>query len=223
MQGRLKKIVFSMIFLSFFGIEAHANTGIPTLIFIWPLAWVLLIPVILIEAGAICWTRKELKKRLVLKAVIFANLFSTLIGIPVAWGILFIIELMGSFVYQSERLKIFQDLNPKLFAFFSGFFTSAWVLPWEKSFEWPWFYASAFITLWSAFLYSSVRSEAWILKIYIKGNDVKSLSWRANLASYGFLVVVFGAMILWKFKFIESFINTGIKALFRLLYPGFMA
>jgi hypothetical protein len=219
MQNRMKKIIFSIIFLSFFGAETQANTGIPTLIIIWPLAWILLIPIIFIEAGVICWTRKELKKRLVLKAVTFANLFSTFLGIPFAWGILFIIELISSFLYKPEGLKIFQDLNPKLFAFFSGFFTSAWTIPWEKSFEWPWFYVSAFITLWSAFLYSSVRSEAWILKKYINGNDIKALSWRANLASYGFLAMVFGVMTLGNFKFLHSFTNTAIKAFFHLLYP----
>jgi hypothetical protein len=212
MQDRIKKILFSIVFLSFFWTGAQANTGVPTLVFIWPLAWILLIPVIFIEAGVICCTRKELKKRLVLKAVTFANLFSTLVGIPFAWGILFVIELASSFFYQP-------GMNSKLSAFFSGLFTSAWTIPWGKSFEWPWFYVSASTTLWGVFLYSSVRSEAWILKKYIKG-DVKALSWRANLASYVFLAMVFGVMALKNFEFIDSFITKIIKAFFRLLYPS---
>ncbi|MBX7149281.1 hypothetical protein K1X76_09345 [bacterium] len=64
--------------------KAHADAGIPTLALAWPAFWLLLIPIVLVEAYVGVIKFKLLWKQ-ALKIMILANLFSTLIGIPLAY------------------------------------------------------------------------------------------------------------------------------------------
>jgi hypothetical protein len=63
---------------------ASANFVVPLLYLVWPAAWVLLLPIILLEARAAVRVLR-LPFRAGLKVAAGANLVSTALGVPVCW------------------------------------------------------------------------------------------------------------------------------------------
>jgi hypothetical protein len=73
---------------------AWANAGIPMLALSWPIQWLAFIPVVAGEA-AIAAKPLHLPYRATLKPVAIANLWSTLIGVPIAWFSMLLLEGFG--------------------------------------------------------------------------------------------------------------------------------
>src|ERR1700681_5001783 len=69
---------------------ASANVGIPMLAYAWPVGWLILIPVILLEAVV---ARRVLRATWSsgLKIAGLGNFISTLVGIPLAWAAVLLI------------------------------------------------------------------------------------------------------------------------------------
>jgi hypothetical protein len=177
---------------------ARADTGLPMIFVEWPAVVLALVPVILIEAAVY---RKRLGitySRAIYPAGI-CNLASTFIGYPLAW----ILRLLGQFALTLPLMLVFElvgepsstSMHPTLERLGVSILDSAW-LPDDQTWMLP---VASLVGLAPAF-FVSVHSEAWALRRLMRGEDratILALSYRANLASYTFLVVVDIAILVW--------------------------
>ena len=81
-----------------------ANAGLPLLGIVWPVAWVMLIPVIFIEA-VVCAKRLNISIYRSLRATTLGNIASTLIGIPLTWVALVAIQIATSFIFYQAGVS----------------------------------------------------------------------------------------------------------------------
>ena len=109
--------------------SAQANVGAPMLAVVWPCAWVLLIPIILVEALVAMRVLKQ-DFRAGLKTAGKANLISTFVGIPVTWILLLLIELM--FWWAGTAWDFSLPVKKTL----AVTVQSPWLDPWESEFYW---------------------------------------------------------------------------------------
>lgn len=149
----------------------------------WPVFWVALIPIILIEY-------LKMKKIFplmqgLLWKISFANIVSTVVGIPLAWGIMVLIEFIvpggtGTF----PKLDI-------IFRYILGVsLQSAWLMPYLGDFYWM--IPTAFLFLLIPFFIMSYWIEYGVIyqiikKCSIDKQKVKEAVWKANINSYLFL------------------------------------
>ncbi|HEY9714170.1 MAG TPA: hypothetical protein V6C72_11925, partial [Chroococcales cyanobacterium] len=92
--------------LALAGTPAHANVGLPMLAIVWPAMWLLLVPIILLEAAV---GTRLLHVDFIRAAQIagVANVISTVIGIPITWIALVAVEMnvgKGGGVYGLDTL-----------------------------------------------------------------------------------------------------------------------
>ncbi len=150
---------------------------------LWPALWMLFIPIVIIEA----WVARrivDLDWKTSLKKAGLANAISTLVGIPLTWGVLVIIEIILS---QGGRAYGINTLSGKLIAVTVQ---APWLIPYESDLDWM--IPSASIVLLIPFFFVSVFIERWIFgrKSQLDKAMVRSWSWKANLLSYGLLQIV---------------------------------
>ncbi|HEY6871258.1 MAG TPA: hypothetical protein VI298_00895 [Geobacteraceae bacterium] len=170
---------------------AEANAGLPMLAIAWPAMFVSLIPVIVIEAFYIRRSLQiTLKKSF--KVMTIANLESTIIGIPLTWIGLLLVEMV--FGYSASFLgidKLPAKAQDIIMGFASVTVASAWIGPSEKNAYWlvpatttallvPFF----FVTWWYELM--SVKRQ---LKDFEK-SDLKNAVLKANLITYGLLAMI---------------------------------
>lgn len=74
---------------------ASANAGVPMLALVWPAQWIGLLPIVLIEA-AIFQFAGNVPWRQSVWPIAKANLLSTLVGIPLAWLALLVVQFTVS-------------------------------------------------------------------------------------------------------------------------------
>ncbi len=150
---------------------------------LWPVSWVLFIPIVIIEA----WVARrivELDWKTSLKKTALANAVSTLIGIPLTWGVLVVIEIILS---QGGRAYGINTFTGKLIAVTVQ---APWLIPYESDLDWM--IPSASIVLLIPFFLTSVYVERWIfgMKSQIDKTKIKSWSFKANLLTYGLLQAI---------------------------------
>ena len=165
---------------------ASANIGLPMLAIVWPAFWLAFIPIVLIEVWVLCKLLKNESFRSLLWPSTLANLFSTLIGIPIAWGVLLGLELL---VMQLVDLLVdFSEVSAVKMSLLS-IITAPWLYPVES--ELYWMIPTACMILLIPFYFVSAWSEGLIFARFLKArhppNESKRSMWRANLASYAFL------------------------------------
>jgi hypothetical protein len=181
-----KIFVVSMIISLLPSQAAYADAGLPMLILVWPSSWILLLLIIPLEAFV---ALRILKTSYLegLKLSSLANLVSTIAGIPITWIVLVIAQIVcgGSRAYGIETL------TGKILAVTVQ---SPWLIPYENARNWM--VPAAAISLCIAFFFMSVGIEYYVAtKLYGRnvGNDKLSAlltwSWRANLLSYGLIIV----------------------------------
>jgi hypothetical protein len=160
---------------------ARADVGVPMIFVEWPAMFMALVPVILIESAVY---RKQLGVRYwkALWPASAANLLSTAIGYPLAWGLRLAVQMVVSGTWNPavNGSSIWMNLV--------GIITcSAWL---EPARETLWIVpAAALVGLVPAY-FISVYSEAWVLSKFFKDRgraSVTGVSYKANLASYAFL------------------------------------
>jgi len=150
---------------------------------LWPASWVLFIPIVVIEA----WVARrivELDWQTSLKKAGIANAVSTLVGIPLTWGVLGVIEIILS---QGGRAYGINTLSGKLIAVT---LQAPWLIPYESDLNWM--IPSASIFLLIPFFFASVFIERWVFgwKSQLDKAKIKTWSWKANLLTYGLLQLV---------------------------------
>jgi len=169
---------------------AWADAGVPMLVLLWPAAWALLVPVVLLEAE-VARRRLALPYRDGLRVAGVANAVSTFVGIPVTWGVLVVVELVAT----GGRALGLGTLAGRIAAVTVQ---SPWLIPYEADLDWM--IPVAALVLCVPFFFMSVFVEAFIARRLLASHapaHVRSWSWRANLASYGAIVALGAAALLY--------------------------
>jgi hypothetical protein len=112
-----------------------ANFGLPLLLFQLPAMLMALVPIIYLEVWAVR-SRLNLSRRHTFGAVTTANLVSTLIGIPVAWFILMVLQQMSGPGMKSFIKYFHNDQNSPLWAAFSLLTGFTWISPRPENRYW---------------------------------------------------------------------------------------
>jgi hypothetical protein len=165
-----------------------ANIGIPMIFVQWPLMLCALVPVIVVEALLVRrWV--SLSYREAFAGITKANLLSTAVGIPLAWGIMLAIEF-GVAMPLAMAAHRWHWKGPLLDMF--GFLLSiAWLGPVERHLRWlvptaaallliPCFYVSVWLERWACLRSWSSPDPAAVRRgVYL-----------TNLASYAVLFAI---------------------------------
>ena len=178
----MKTIILTFLFFLAPAI-AHADAGVPMLALLWPASWIAFIPVVMIET----WIAKRILDLMWKQAFIrtgIANALSTIVGIPLTWGALTVIEIVLS---GGGRAYGLETLPKKLFAVVVQ---APWLIPYESDLEWM--IPSAAIVLLIPFFFVSVFIEREIFdrKKQLDSALVKEWSWKANLITYGIMEIL---------------------------------
>ncbi|QHI68672.1 hypothetical protein [Tichowtungia aerotolerans] len=155
-----------------------ANAGVPMIALEMPLMLIALIPVIVVElfvAKRLCglsWKRITL-------GVSAANIVSTLIGVPLSWGLMLGLQLLttGGGGY-SGPLAMLVAVTVQ----------AAWLLPYEEHLNWM--VPTAMMVLFIPAFLISVWSERLLCQLFWKDTErtvIKRAVWIFNLVSYGIL------------------------------------
>ena len=161
---------------------ASANAGVPMLFLMWPVSWLLFVPIIIVE-GAVLRNVLDLTRRRSVLVSTAANAVSTLIGIPLTWLILLGLEV---FLTNAEAYGL-ETPAKRLLAFT---IQAPWLNPYESALHW--LVPAASLVLCVAFFLVSVFSERLVVRLLEPHADpiaVAHWSWRANLITYGVVVV----------------------------------
>lgn len=171
-----------------------ANVGIPMIFVQWPLMLVALIPVILIEALLIrLWL--PLSPNEAFTGVAKANALSTAIGVPLAWGIMLVVEFVTFLLIASSLDYLDWEPDSPLFQVVFLIFSMAWPLPMTDMTPET---AQRLIPIVAALLlipcfYASVWIECRsCLRSWTRHNPVlvRRAVYRTNLGSYALLFVL---------------------------------
>jgi len=150
----------------------------------WPVQWLAFIPVVVGES-AITAKALQLHYRSALKPVAIANLWSTLVGVPIAWCGLLLIEVLGGAMLSTMPEHVADSMAFR-YATFPMF--AAWIggsSPLELK--------AAFLVLMAVFCWVSIVVEHRVLRRYLPSASQLSLRRcvrEANIASYALLTAV---------------------------------
>ena len=165
-----------------FAAPAHADAGAPMLALVWPCAWILLIPIILVEAVVAVRVLK-LGFWAGVKIAGIANLVSTLVGIPVTWVLLVLIQMLtgggGAWGIDTIPRKVLAVT-----------WQSPWLIPYESEFYWM--VPAAAAVLCVPFFFMSVWCENLVARRFFAKEErpnVLRWAWKANLLSYGLVIL----------------------------------
>jgi hypothetical protein len=171
-----------------------ADVGIPMIAVTFPAMVVALVPVIGME-GLLIRKRVVYKPWPIFRATAAANLVSTIVGVPLTWLALLACEMVVPEIHWHGPVA-------RAIAFV---FTAAWLPPWGAS-----SIPLAMLVLLVPFFFVSVWSEWLVMKNMLpvsaeevapEGEISKRQLWRAvrdaNLLSYGFLVALTCAWLIW--------------------------
>jgi hypothetical protein len=174
----------------------YANVGLPMIFVVWPSMWYMFIPVVLIEYMVIRHYLKEIRPIKLMGLTISANLFSTLIGIPITWMILCAIEFIfgiGLFGadFVAKKIGFPIDYDSNLVQLLLNVVFSAYMGPGGDEGS---RIHIALISLLLPFYYASYRFENLVFHDNLspeKNDDqISNAIKKANIVSYLFLFIV---------------------------------
>jgi hypothetical protein len=160
-----------------------ANIGLPMVMVFLPPAWLALVPIIIIESAYGVW-RFKLPARRAFAAQAIANCVSTLIGIPVTWLVLVLIE----WVVFERAVRVTPE---PVLAVLSPIVGAAWLGPGAE--EKLWMMVLAVATLTIAFYLMSVVTEGFVVARFFRDTPRKLIrlwTFQANAISYALLVAL---------------------------------
>jgi len=165
-----------------------ADMGMPMIFVEWPLMIIALVPIIFIETVLIRrWMPLPLGKAFL--GVGVANLLSTLVGVPLSWLCVLLVDGFLGAGLRSVALHYHWQLRGTPLAHVLFFFLN---VAWGTGVgQYPyWFVPAAAAVLLVPCFYASVWLERWVCARTWKQLDparVRSSVFRANLASYALL------------------------------------
>ncbi len=143
-----------------------------------------LVPIIVIEAFVISREIDTSVKKVIMPSST-ANAVSTIVGFPLAWGLLLGLELLTT---GGSCGPGFDTLTSSIV---TAVLESAWLCPWEDQLHWM--VPVAFINCLIVAFFISVYSEYFVLRRMLVGQElpaVKNAVYRSNIVSYSLLVVL---------------------------------
>lgn len=184
-----------------------ADAGVPMIFITWPGMVLLLLPIIAAEWAFII-QRTSVHKRRVLWATAAANALSTIVGIPLTWGVLVLCE-MGFFATLVHIPKLGDSSwNSPLEQIVGTILSAPWIAPVESSGSWA--VPLAALVLLIPFYFVSVWVEQKVMEHILpvtasldpQPSEVNERVLRnavrgANLMSYGFLFAFATAWLSW--------------------------
>ncbi len=186
---RLALVSMSMVLLlmAASATRACADAGVPMLLVIWPRTWWLLPAIVLVE-GYIARIACRLGIWQALRLSAFANGASTLIGIPLTWLILLVLEI-GTVGGRAYGLS---SVSTKLL---SVTLQSPWLVPYDGELRWMVPAAAAFLCV--PFFFMSVWAEIAIGRLLVEEkvrSRIRRWAWMANACTYSISILVLVAM-----------------------------
>ncbi len=166
-----------------------ADAGIPMLAVVWPFMWLAFLPVVVIESlVALKSLGLHFRRALVVTAA--ANAVSTLVGIPITWFLLVILDLIIGNGGQ------WQPIDTPMQAALAIFQQAAWLCPYEE--ELHWMIPTAAIVLCIPFYFASVWIEYFVARHMVPNDfrQVRRFCWWANFWSYTAIALFWVSCIL---------------------------
>ena len=176
--------------------SALADMALPVLAFQWPFFWLAFLPIVLIEFWIMHKSLPFVPKSQIFKATCWANLISSLLGVPFLWislfGTYFIVltflllvagKHAPSFLKNPESVEFFVFLPEmtKTHYLKNAFFTLLW---------WGIFFAMSY---WVEMNVTSKRLETY----QISPENLKKAVFKANIYSYALLFFLHIACIVY--------------------------
>lgn len=162
---------------------ASANAGVPMLGIALPGFGLMLLPIIALETGVIARSLR-MAPRAVVWPVALSNLASTLLGIPLTWALLVLLQMVtgggGAIGMGTIAGRIIAVT-----------WQAPWMMPYESDLYWM--IPTALLVLLVPFFFASWFMEYGVSRLMLRASAGKPLFRAvrtANIASYAMLVVV---------------------------------
>jgi hypothetical protein len=164
-------------------LPAYADSGVPMIFVTLPLMIAALIPIVAIETIVLA---RAMRVRFWPTAgwAALSNVVSTLLGIPLTWGVLVGIQLITGGGYAYDRMNTFRG------RVLAVTWQAPWLIPYES--ELHWMLPAATLVLLVPFFFASYGSEYLVNRRFLATNTevtVNRATFLANLASYVALVI----------------------------------
>ncbi|MGI4851294.1 MAG: hypothetical protein ACRYGR_05075 [Janthinobacterium lividum] len=180
--------------------SANANAGLPMIIIAWPLFVLAFIPIVHMEWLTLKDHLLDCSSKKLYWTAFNANLMSTLVGIPIAWGLMLFLQIIVG------ATGAYPILTPFWRYFLGATVQSAWLIPYEDQFDWM--IPTALIVLLLPFFFISyaleMKMSLWLLRRESASHDdIKKAVWRANINSYGMLFVLIIAILIFSYLILD--------------------
>jgi hypothetical protein len=176
MEPRATAAAFFVLLL--FAADSHADVGLPMLAIYLPPAWLLLLPIVGIET-LVGMRRFGLPGPRALAAEAAANVFSTILGVPIVWSLAAGLELrLFSGTWRARGANCLVQATAQ----------ALWILPPVRKCSWVFPIAACIAGL--TFFLLSVLAEYLVLRLFFPSTPlavVRQWALLSNAASYAFL------------------------------------
>lgn len=166
-----------------------ANTGLPMIAVIWPVSWMLIIPIILAEWGVAHRILMVPAKQSLL-VVLYGNLASTFLAVPLVWGIVLVLGMKAPNMTPDSFWGVINNVV----------LHSAWLLPWNGAANWM--VPAAAFTLCIPFFLASVWIEGGVARLMLHSTypdaRCRRWAWSANAVTYGALMACLFALAIYR-------------------------
>ncbi len=184
-RNPLKKCATPVAILLLLASVVHADAGVPMIMLVWPAAWLALIPVILIEAQ-VARRVLGLEAKQAIEVSTGANLASTIVGIPLAWAGMLLVEFIVTTQVHLPAAADPGTWQRRLLVAVYTLSMSAWIPPVEGG-DAVWMVPASMMVLSVGFFFASV----WVERVAVRRmlpvelhGSVRRWSWHANILSY---------------------------------------
>ncbi len=190
MNITIRSFLILCCLFGFFTGAANADEGLPMLAIVWPMFWFAIIPIILIEWAVFKKMHQDFPSGKLLRVTSLSNIISTIIGIPMAWLCLLLVEynIPGS----GSGFPAFDGFWQFFLKLTAGV---VWLLPDYGEFGSPTYYWEiplAFNVLLIPCFFMSYWIEAFVSAALLKTKyqNIKKAVWKGNIYSYAFLLLL---------------------------------
>lgn len=167
---------------------AFADMGVPMLFVTFPAMCAALIPIIFLEAWVMAKrTEVGFKKSLETSGV--ANVASTILGIPLTWALLVVIQML------TLGGRGYGGIDTILGKFIAVTWQAPWLIPYEDNLYWM--IPTASLVLLVPFFFASWLVEYWVARWMNKSIEpriMKKVEFKMNLYSY---LMLAGFNLIW--------------------------
>jgi hypothetical protein len=176
-----------------------ADAGLPMIALTFPAMLILLMPVVLVEAFLYKrWL--GIKTRKAFSYSVWSNIASLILGIPVAWMVMLLLEFSFFQVFESQVERYGDSPLAKAVFLLVG---SAWIGPTGT----PWVIAAACLILLIPFFFASYGVEYTVVRLMMRNDDVSEAELldvriavrNANLATYTAMFAGTSVWLVWSY------------------------